>query len=288
MRQLPRLTRLGILPDIGGRTDEITAQLTDPVRLRTARVHPVNVLVAQRTYASGRSARGAGTWVPSPKVTDALDAAFYQAFGAVEPAGTRTLLAVDVPGSMAASIARMPLSAREASAALALVQLATEPSATAVGFSVGVGAGWHDSALKPLDISPRRRLDDALRVIDEMPMSGTDCALPLLHAGKKQLEIDTFVVYTDNETWAGNVHPHQALADGGPVADRRVRSRTLIEAAVRPMAESALLPAVRRQRERQDMSAPDIRHGSGVRHACEQMTLDTAGRPKRDPGWRHG
>ena len=59
MRQLPRLTRLGMLPAIGGRTKEVCAQLTDADRLRKARVHPVSVLVAQRTYAGGASHRGA-------------------------------------------------------------------------------------------------------------------------------------------------------------------------------------------------------------------------------------
>jgi len=94
MRQLPRLTRLGMLPDLGGRTEGTSAQLTDPDRLRRGRVNPVNVLVAQRTYASGRSARGAGTWTPTRKVVDALDAAFYQAFGTVEPSGKEYVRAV--------------------------------------------------------------------------------------------------------------------------------------------------------------------------------------------------
>jgi 60 kDa SS-A/Ro ribonucleoprotein len=34
----------------------------------------------------------------------------------------------------------------------------------------------------------------------------------MIQAEKTGLEIDTFVVYTDNETWAGSIHPHQALA----------------------------------------------------------------------------
>jgi 60 kDa SS-A/Ro ribonucleoprotein len=174
----------------------------------------VNVLVAQRTYASGRSARGEASWEPSWKIADALDAAFYAAFGAVEPSGKRTLLAVDVSGSMTQSISGLPISAREASAALALVQLATEPSATAVGFTSRYGArSWRESALAPLRISPRQRLDDALRVVDAMPYGGTDCALPMVYATEQQLSVDTFVVYTDNETWAGAVHPHQALAE---------------------------------------------------------------------------
>lgn len=222
MRQLPRLTRLGLLPAVGGRTDEVASLLADSERLRRARVHPVDVLVAQRTYASGRSARGAGSWEPTQRIADALDAGFYAAFGSVEPAGKRMLLAVDVSGSMSTPIGGMPLTAREASAALALVQLATEPDATAVGFTTGAGGGWHPAELKPLRISPRRRLDDALRVVDEMPMGGTDCAQPMLYALANGLEVDTFVVYTDNETWHGHVHPYQAL--------RQYRERTGIAA----------------------------------------------------------
>ncbi|GAA4722252.1 SS-A/Ro ribonucleoprotein [Promicromonospora umidemergens] len=222
MRQLPRLTRLGLLPAVGGRTDEVASLLADPERLRRAPVHPVNVLVARRTYASGVSARGTGTWEPTQRIVDALDAAFYAAFGAVEPAGKRMLLAVDVSGSMGTSIAGMPLTAREASAALALVQLATEPGSSAVGFTTGPGQGWRESVLKPLRISPRRRLDDALRVVDEMPMGGTDCAQPMLYALANGMEVDTFVVYTDSETWHGDVHPHQAL--------RQYRERTAIAA----------------------------------------------------------
>ena len=222
IRQLPRLTRLGLLPAIGGRTQEVCAQLTDAKRLRAARVHPISVLVAQRTYASGTSYRGTTKWTPTTKVTDALDAAFYAAFGAVEPSGKRTMLALDVSWSMGMSISGMRISAREASAALALVQLATEPEAVAYGFSDAGSGMWSDSALTQLDISPRRRLDDALAAVDAMDFGGTDCALPMLYAIKQELEVETFVVYTDNETWAGKVHPYQAL--------RRYRERSGIDA----------------------------------------------------------
>ena len=212
MRQLPRLTRLGMLPDMGGRTAEVAARLSDSERLRKARVHPVNVLVAQRTYAAGQSARGESSWTPSRKIVDALDAAFYAAFGAVEPAGKRTMLALDVSGSMTAPISNMPLSCREASAALAMVQMATEPDVGVFGFTSTNGSYWNrDTAMTPLSISPRQRLDDAIRTVSNLPFGGTDCALPMTHALKHGLAIDTFVVYTDNETWAGSIHPHQAL-----------------------------------------------------------------------------
>lgn len=249
MRQLPRLTRLGMLPDLGGRTDEVVAQLVDTERLRAARVHPVNVLVAQRTYASGRSARGAGEWSASRKVVDALDAAFYRAFGVVEPSGKRTMLAVDVSGSMGVPISGMPITAREASAALALVQLATEKSATAVGFTAARGGtNWHDTALERLAISPRQRLDDALRVVDAMPMAGTDCALPMVHAMRKGLEVDTFVIYTDNETWAGRIHPHQALVEyrrqSGIAAKLVVVGMTATEFSIADPSDAGMLDVV--------------------------------------------
>ena len=213
IRQLPRLTRLGMLPPMGGRTAEVCAQLVDPARLRSARVHPVNVLVAQRTYAAGHGARGQSTWEPTRQVVDALDAAFYTAFGTVEPAGKRTMLGVDVSGSMGAPIAGMPLSCRDAAAALALVTLATEPDSAAYGFT-STGGNWfsrHDTGITPLALSPRQRLDDAIRTVSNLPFGGTDCALPMIHARENGLEVDTFVVLTDNETWAGQQHPHQAL-----------------------------------------------------------------------------
>lgn len=211
LRQLPRLTRLGLLDPLGARTAAICAQLTDPARLRKARVHPVSVLIALRTYAAGRSARGDGTWTPSAPVVDALDAAFYAAFETVRPTGLRHLLALDVSGSMTSSIAGLPLSAREASAALALVTARTEPRHEIVGFTSA--SGWRgEHSLSPLAISPRQRLDDAVRAVSDLPFGGTDCSLPILHALDQGVEVDVFSVYTDNETWAGSVHPHQALA----------------------------------------------------------------------------
>jgi 60 kDa SS-A/Ro ribonucleoprotein len=34
----------------------------------------------------------------------------------------------------------------------------------------------------------------------------------MLYATEKKLAVDVFVVYTDNETWFGEIHPTQALA----------------------------------------------------------------------------
>lgn len=224
MRNLPKLTNLGLL--VGSVRNEVATQLADG--MSKSDVHPINVLIAQRTYASGASVRGSSTWTPVPAITDALDAGFYEAFGGVEPAGKRTLVALDVSGSMGfCYVGNLPITPREASAALAMVLVGTEPETTVVGFTAGASRGrssWDltNTALTPLDLSRRRRLDDVIMSISNLPFGGTDCALPWTWATEQGLEFDTVITLTDNETWAGTIHPHQAM--------RRYRDQTGIPA----------------------------------------------------------
>src|SRR3954464_10271674 len=100
IRNLATMTRVGVLEPGSDGTARAVAQLGDANRIRRARVHPIAVLAALRTYASGQGVRGRGAWNPVRAVVDALDGAFYAAFGNVEPSGTRMLLALDVSGSM--------------------------------------------------------------------------------------------------------------------------------------------------------------------------------------------
>jgi 60 kDa SS-A/Ro ribonucleoprotein len=223
IRNLAVMTRVGVLAPYSDGTAKAVAQLGDAERIRKARVHPIAVLAALRTYASGRGARGRGEWKPVREIVDALDAAFYAAFGNVEPAGARLLLSLDVSGSMGGGVvAGVPgLTPRDASAALALITAATEERYEIVGFHAGRGGwksgtkrpGWGADGLTPLPISPRQRLDDTVRVGSNLPFGGTDCALPMRYAQALKREIDTFVIYTDSETWAGDLHPAQALRD---------------------------------------------------------------------------
>jgi 60 kDa SS-A/Ro ribonucleoprotein len=222
IRNLATMTRVGVLEPGSIGTAKVLAQLGDGERIRKARVHPIAVLAALRTYAAGRGVRGRGEWIPVREVVDALDAAFYTAFESVEATGKRMLLALDVSGSMTCGqVAGVPgLTPRGASAALALVTAATEPHYETVGFySRGGGFGRRGTGrfagradgLTPLTISPRQRLDDVMKEVSDLPFGGTDCALPMLYAQKLGRAIDTFVIYTDSETWAGDVHPVQAL-----------------------------------------------------------------------------
>lgn len=218
LRNLATMTRVGLLAPNSAAAKQVEAQLRDPQRLRKARVHPLAVLAAMLTYRSGRGVRGSHTWTPLASLVDALDAAFYASFGAVEASGKRTLLALDVSGSMdAGSVGGVPnLSPRLASAAMALMTASVERAHTFVAFTSGAsGAGgtWGGGAsgISSLSISPRQRLDDVVREVSALPMGGTDCSLPMQWAKAQRLDIDVFCIYTDNETWAGDVHPSQAL-----------------------------------------------------------------------------
>lgn len=73
------------------------------------------------------------------------------------------------------------------------------------------GGGWTDDGICELPISPKQRLADVIKTVDNLAFGGTDCALPMLYAIDEGYAIDTFAVYTDNETWAGTIHPSQAL-----------------------------------------------------------------------------
>lgn len=208
MRNLATMTRCGLLAPMSDATRLVVDQLGDVERLRKARVHPLSVLVALKTYQQGHGERDPSkTWDPVARIVDALDEAFYASFGNIEPTGKRTMLALDVSGSMgfAPPIAGMPgITPRVGSAAMALVTAATEPNHIITAFC---------TRFVQLDISPRQRLDDVVRSISNLPFGGTDCALPMIAAQAMDMHVDTFVTYTDSETWAGDIHPMQALRE---------------------------------------------------------------------------
>ena len=49
--------------------------------------------------------------------------------------------------------------------------------------------------------------------MSDLRFGGTDCALPMRYAIEREREVDAFVIYTDSETWAGDIDPVQALRE---------------------------------------------------------------------------
>ncbi len=214
IRNLGRLTNIGVLAPMSPNVKTVLKKIGDAEYIKKSRVHPMNILVAMKTYAQGRGMRGKLIWDPVTKIIDALDEAFYLAFDNVESSGKRTLIALDVSGSMTSEISTNPfLSCREASAAMALLTMRKE-NYEVIGFTGG-GTYYRGNQdindVSVLNISPKMRLDTVIKNISNLSFSGTDCALPMIWANVKKLDFDTIVVYTDNETWAGKIQPSQAL-----------------------------------------------------------------------------
>ena len=216
VRNLGTMSKVGLLVPFAEAAGTVQSRLADPKAIKAARVHPIALLAALKTYAQGHGMKGKNSWRPVPQVVDALDRAFYLAFENAPATNQRVMLALDVSGSMSARVSGMEfLDCREASAAMALVSAAIEPNHMFTAFTTGsYPSRWSPqlgSGLTSLAISPRQRLDDVVKQISDLPFGGTDCALPMLEALKHRWPIDLFVVYTDSETWAGRVHPAQAL-----------------------------------------------------------------------------
>lgn len=171
---------------------------------KKARVHPMQILLALSTYSAGRGVKGSNSWTPVGSVVDNLNEAFYKSFGVLEPTGKRRLLALDVSGSMeGATILNTHLTARDASAALALVALNQDVESYTMAFSGG---------FIPLNLSPKTQLKDAIATVSRLPFDWTDCSVPIQWAMKNQINVDTFEIYTDSETNAGgSSHAAQVL-----------------------------------------------------------------------------
>ena len=206
IRNLATMTRVGLLERKSDATAQVISALHDARRLKTARVHPIAILTALKTYAAGKGVRGGNTWEPLQPIVEALDDAFYLSFGNITPTGKRWLLGLDVSGSMSTgTVAGVPgLSPRAASAAMALVTANTEAQHSFVAFQ---------DKLVPFDIKPYQRLDAAVKSTEGLPFGRTDCAQPMLYALEHKLLVDVFAIYTDSETWAGDIYPTQALRD---------------------------------------------------------------------------
>jgi 60 kDa SS-A/Ro ribonucleoprotein len=206
IRNLGKMTSIGVLgSNLDKNTKIVVSRLTDAKIVEQSKVHPLNILVAMKTYSSGHGLKGSLSWSPVGAVVGALEKAFYIAFGNVEATNQNIYIGLDVSGSMGgATINNTNVTAREASVAMSLLHTKKEPFVETVGFSNG---------LTRLQFADNVGLFQACNAVNQLPFSSTDCSLPMIDALNRKLDVDCFIVYTDNETYAGKMHPYQALQE---------------------------------------------------------------------------
>ena len=208
IRNLGKLSQGGIA---SSRSQDIIKMLTDPKSVKDSRVHPLQVLVGMKTYSQGKGDLGSLTWIPNSYITAALSTTFRQAFGNITPTGKRFMFGLDVSGSMSMCMCAgaKNITPREGSVAMAMMTLHAEGAENVhvYGFS-NIFYNFNGK------IRPEMTIQDAIKATD-VPFGATDCALPMIEARRMYLQtgivFDVFCIYTDNETYAPNIHPQVAL-----------------------------------------------------------------------------
>lgn len=205
LRNLGKMTQVGLLTAKSAALNKVVERLQSSEALKAARIHPLAVLVALRTYAGGHGIKGGLTWTPQAAITNALDKAFYASFGMLAATQKRWMLGIDVSGSMTwGEIAGLPgINPRVAAAAMAMVAAKVETGAEALGFC---------HHLVPVPIKANMSLDAVCKAMDNLPFGATNPGLLIEHATQKRLPIDVFAVYTDNEVNQGQ-HVGNLLKD---------------------------------------------------------------------------
>lgn len=207
VRNLGKMSSVGLIAPMNQASKTIAKRLQDVRLIKQARLHPLAILVAMETYRQGHGLKGSLSWSVNQQVLNALDSAFYLAFDAVEPTGKNFAFGIDISGSMSweeSRIANTPIYAREAAAAMAMVNLRVEEN-TWVGAFTTI---W-----KEVNLTKSMRLDDVVKEINRHSAGGTDAALPIQAALARKIPVDVFEVITDNDTWHGTQHVFEALRE---------------------------------------------------------------------------
>ncbi|XP_033096025.1 60 kDa SS-A/Ro ribonucleoprotein-like [Anneissia japonica] len=206
IRNLGKMTSIGMFTPNSQEVTIVVEKLRSLEKLKLARIHPFTVLLALKTYKSGKGEKGKLIWTPNSRILDELESAFYLSFKAVEPTRKRYMLAVDISGSMSFSgiNGSQNMTAREAAAAMIMVTMKTEYNYQVMAFANEFRNITHI-------MRGRSRLEEVIAAMTDMQMGSTDCSIPMVHAMENNIPVDVFIVYTDCETYMGSLHPCQAL-----------------------------------------------------------------------------
>ncbi|MBE9067675.1 TROVE domain-containing protein [Leptolyngbya cf. ectocarpi LEGE 11479] len=207
LRNLGSLTHLGVLKSHKSKNlKHLAARLQSKKLLRKARIHPIDILKALKTYQSGGSlGRSQKNWQPIPRVLDSLEIALERSFEVVKPTGKTFLHAVDVSGSMSYyTVSSVGLTCCEIATTLALATAKAERNYIIRGFA---------TEFRDLKITARDSFSSALDKATSQNFGGTDAAAAYDWAIRHRIHVDVFCFWTDCESWAGKSHPSQRLAD---------------------------------------------------------------------------
>ena len=225
IRNLARMTGLGILTEFSEETKYVVTKITEKELIKKSRIHPLQIANALVTYSQGSGYRGSMIWTPTNVIIQALDVALGMSFDNVPTTNKNFYVALDVSGSMTwGNISGSVLNYMQGAALMALATVKAENYCHTAAFS---------GTMQKLNILKTDNLTNVYRKIIGLRFDATDCALPMLDALDKNLPIDIFCIYTDNQTWFGDIHPCQALDKYRQKTGRNAKLAVISMAATR-------------------------------------------------------
>lgn len=163
---------------------EVYMQLTNREAVKKSKLLPFRFVTAYQNVKGSRP------------LTDAISIAMDHAVDNVPQLFGRTLIAIDMSGSMTSSYGASDAAIKKASIFAAALSKAN-PLADVIGF---------DNELYELNVSSRVPvIDIAEKIEKEAQGGGTDTRLVFFYAATKKKQYDRIIILSDNESWKGDV-----------------------------------------------------------------------------------
>lgn len=231
----------------------VCEHIKDENIIKKARLHPVNILIAYFTYKSGSAIKGKQQWTPSQNIIEALNGAFYKSFKYAKPTNKRIYHAIDCSGSMTSPIPCLPqISACQAAGCLAMTFARIEKNqefglfTSNNNYSNYTYGYSRQTGLTKTNLTSNMTFEEVTKEIQKHNFGSTDCSLPIENAIKEFKEsngergnYDAFIIYTDNETYAGKRHPVEALKEYREITKNDVK---MVVIATDPSSKSIADP----------------------------------------------
>jgi 60 kDa SS-A/Ro ribonucleoprotein len=169
-------------------TQRLAARLADTELVRKAKAFPYQILTTMQNLDEN-----------APRMLrDALDQAMEIATENVPALPGRTVLAVDVSGSMHAPVtgyregSSSKTTCLDAAATLAAAVLRRNKDATVIPF--------HDRTVD-VKLDPNDSITQTAQRLRDLPSGGTNCSAVLEQLNRTRTKADTVIYFSDNESW---------------------------------------------------------------------------------------
>lgn len=205
LRNLGSLTHLGVLgSQESANLERVHHVLTSREHLKKGRIHPLDILKALKTYASGGEVgRSQKKWQPVSRILNVLETALERSFEVLDPTGAVIMHAVDISGSMGFyTVPGSGILCSEIAAVMALATAKAEPNYAIRGF---------DTEFRDLDITAKNSFQTAMKKTSSRTFGATDAGAAYRWMRRSGFFADVVVFWTDSESWAGSSHTSEAL-----------------------------------------------------------------------------